>query len=183
MRSIFLATAMLCAAPGAEAMTITIPVGYSDYFFNLNGQTGLVFIADAPLMRDPTIPAYVQTGYDDWFRVDFFDSDDDVLMSVAYSNYDYYSDYVSSHGYGAGPHWLWNIPASAVTFEIENYLSLSGNLATFGFLRIMPLSDGPDVSPIPASVPILPSLPIFATGLIAMLWAHQRRRLMAPNKP
>lgn len=177
-----LAVASLTYGPAVGSSFLgDIPVGYSDNYFQIGeNASSLMININAIGSRDPSICAFCNSAYTDNFTVNLFDQAGTLLKSVNASNYLYYNMYSSSHGIGASPVSVL-VPAGAATLEIVSQLSVTGLLGSdgspLGFGKLFISSDGAIV----AATPIPSSLPLLATGLVALGlfgWHRKRRALM-----
>lgn len=164
----FAVVALIHGPAAASTFSGELPAGYSDSLFQLGGGTSLLTIDISALgPRDPTICAVCNSTYTDNYTVSLFNQAGALLESVNETNYLYYNMYSSSHGIGAGPVFV-PVPAGATTLEIQSQLYIAGLLGadglplSFGSLTIS--SDGP----IAAATPLPPTLPLLATGLVAL---------------
>lgn len=155
-----------------------IPVGSSDSFFQIGPTSNVIIDISAIGSRDPTICASCDSIYTDNYTVLLLNQSGTVLESVNETNYLYYNMYSSSHGIGAGPVSI-NVPTAATTLEIQSQLYVAGLLGANG----LPLGFG-DLSissngSIAAATPIPTALPLFLTGLVALVlfaWRAGKRR-------
>jgi hypothetical protein len=180
----FAVVAMIHGPAVASTFSGELPTGYSDSLFQIGGGTSLLALdINALGARDPTICASCNSIYTDKYTVSLFNQAGTLLESVNEINYLYYNMYSSSHGIGAGPVWV-TVPAGATTLEIQSQLSIAGLLGadglplSFGNLSIS--SDGSIV----AATPVPSTLPLMATGLVAlgMLgWRIKRKGNGAPS--
>ena len=168
------------ASSSAMASTFVgeLPVGYSDSVFQINGGTSSLAIdVNAFGSRDPATCGSCNSSYADSYTVNLFDRTGALLESANEFNYLYYNMYSSSHGIGAGPVGI-TVPAGATKLEIISRLSIAGLLGpdghplSFGNLNIS--TDGS----ITAATPIPSTLPLLATGLVALglLGWHRKRK-------
>ncbi len=179
----FAVVALIHGPAVASTFSGELPVGYSDSLFQVGGGTSLLAINISALgTRDPTLCASCNSTYTDNYTVSLFNQTGALLESVNETNYLYYNMYSSSHGIGAGPVFI-AVPTGATTLEIQSQLYIAGLLdagglpLNFGSLTIS--SDGS----ITAATPIPSTLPLLATGLVAlgMLgWRIKRQRNGAP---
>lgn len=154
-----------------------IPVGSSDSFFQIGPTSNLLVDIDALGSRDPTICASCNSIYTDNYTVLLFNQSGTILESVNETNYFYSNMYSNSHGIGAGPVSI-NVPTGATTLEIQSQLYVAGLRGTDG----LPLSFG-DLSisssgSIAAATPVPTTLPLFLTGLAALVliaWRADKR--------
>jgi hypothetical protein len=163
--------------PLSSAMASTylgeLSAGYSDSVFHIGGNTSSLAInIDALGSRSSALCPSCTSGYTDNFSVNLYNQAGSLLESVSATNYLYSSMYSSSHGIGAGPVWL-TVPTGATTLEIVSQLSITGLLGSdgnalgFGDLNI---SSNGSIS----ATPIPPTLPLLATGLVALAFLAWR---------
>jgi hypothetical protein len=180
----FAVVAMIHGPAAASTFSGELPIGYSDSLFQIGGGTSLLALdINALGARDPTICASCNSIYTDNYTVSLFNQTGALLESVNEINYLYYNMYSSSHGIGAGPVWV-TVPAGATTLEIQSQLSIAGLLGANGLpLSFGNLSISTDGS-IAAVTPVPSTLPLMATGLVAlgMLgWRIKRKGNGAPS--
>jgi hypothetical protein len=135
----------------------------------------LVINISAIGVRDSTICAPCNSIYTDNFTVNLFDQTGTLLKSANETNFLFFSMFTSSHGIGAGPVGV-TVPAGSTTLEIVSQLSIAGLLGQDGhplsFGQLFISSDGS----ITAATPIPSTLPLLATGLVALgLLSWQRK--------
>jgi hypothetical protein len=182
----FTVVALLHGPAVASTFLGELPVGYSDNLFQIGAGTSFLAINISALgTRDPTICPSCNSIYTDNYTVSLFNQAGTLLESANETNYLYYSLYGSSHGIGAGPVFV-AVPAGATTLEIQSQLYIAGLLGSDGLpLSIASLNISSDGS-IAAATPLPSSLPLLATGLVAlgMLgWRMKRRDKTASHYP
>jgi hypothetical protein len=180
----FAAVALIHGPAVASTYFGELPVGYSDSLFQIGGGTSLLALDISALgTRDPTICASCNSIYTDNYIVSLFNQAGTLLERVNEINYLYYNMYSNSHGIGAGPVFV-AVPAGATTLEIQSQLSVAGLLGADGLpLSFGNLSISSDGS-ITAATPIPSTLPLLATGVVAlgMLgWRIKRKGNGAPS--
>jgi hypothetical protein len=173
-----LAAAWLASGPAmASNFFGQVPVGYSESVFQIGGgASSLAININALGSRDPGTCASCNSIYTDNFTVKLFDQAGTLLESMNAINYLYFSMYGNSHGIGAGPVGF-AVPSGATTLEIVSRLSIAGLLGSDGHpLSFGNLTISTDGS-IAAATPIPATLPLLATGLVALgLLGWQRQR-------
>jgi hypothetical protein len=172
------------ASGSATASTFSgeLPVGYSDNLFQISaGTSSAVININAIGTRDPAICASCNSIYTDNFTVNLFDQTGTLLKSANETNFLFFNMFTSSHGIGAGPIGV-TVPAGATTLEIVSQLSIAGLLGPDGHpLSVGNLFISTDGS-IAAATPILPALPLLATGLATLgLLGWYRKRSGGPS--
>jgi hypothetical protein len=176
-------TVVSLASGSATASTFSgeLPVGYSDNLFQISaGTSSAVINISAIGTRDPAICASCYSTYTDNYTVNLYAQTGTLLKSADEINYLFYNVFTSSHGIGAGPVRV-TIPAGATTLEIVSQLSIAGLLGPDGhplsFGNLFISTDGS----IAAATPILPALPLLATGLatLGLLGWYSKRKGVA----
>jgi hypothetical protein len=171
---------VLAASGSAMASTFSgaIATGYADNRFQITeGASSIVISISATGARDPAMCPACTSSYTDNYVVNFFDQAGTLLKSVNEINYLYYSMFSSSYGIGAGPVSV-AVPADATSLEIVSQLYISGLLGPDGdplsFGNLMISTNGS----ITAATPIPSTLPLMATGLVALVLSfwHRRRK-------
>ncbi len=169
MRSIFLATAMLCAASSAEAATYTILTGHSDNWFDIPGNTVVSMFVEAPFVPDLTICDHCSIGYYASFSANIYDDANVLLQSTPWTNSAFFNLHTSDKGGGWRPLWIWQLPPSTSRLDVAVDLTIYGLLGPDGGPRtdgdIWLIGDG-TITPITPTIASVTAVPLPAGGLL-----------------
>jgi hypothetical protein len=159
---------LACSPAAASTFFGSVPVGYSDNLFQINGPTsnlGIDIFANGS--RDPTFCASCNSSYTDNYTVNLLDQTGTLQKSVDEINFFFFNMFNNSHGIGAGPVFV-AVPAGVTSFEIISELSIVGLLGAdglpLGFGSLFISADGP----ISATTPLPATFPFLAVGLVAL---------------